>query len=262
MDVCIIEWSYVEDKYVFVFKDEANNILNIYEEKVNLKIDVLRKTVNRNLQAHTAVHEVGHGILAALTLRIVPALIVSKTAADNCEGFCLVNFPEGIFTREILRNDIIISLGGYVAEKMIFGKENTSSGVSGDIENATMLANKAIKYYAMGSDPISIAVYSYNNNEMFYTEEKYKREAMQLISECEKEAEIILARNKLLLLKMAEYLTDNNRMEEKTIESFVKEFSVEEWIGKEDFRKKENYFSFDAVLKKQLHELKSTVHSF
>ncbi|MBA3679859.1 MAG: hypothetical protein H0W73_01530 [Bacteroidetes bacterium] len=257
MPVTAVEWGYCDGKYVFVFKDEANNILNIYEEKINLKINELRKTTNKNIQAHTAVHEAGHAILAALTLRILPSLVISKTAGDNCEGFCMVNFPEGIFTKDVLRKDIVISLGGFVAEKLIFGDDNTSSGVYSDIENATELANKAIKYYAMGSDPIHIAVECANSNEYFFTKEHYNKEAMHLITVCQKEAEALLIRNKLLLLKMAEYLAGNNRMEEEMIGEFICKYSVEEWINKNAFVKKENYFSFDKMIQQQIAEIET-----
>lgn len=256
LKVTSVEWSYYDDKYVFVFKDEQNCVLNIYEEKVLLKIDTLRRTIDKDLQAHTAVHESGHAVLAVMTLKILPSLIVSKSASDSCDGFCMVNTPDGLLTRDILKKEIIISLGGYVAEKMIFGEENTSSGVYSDIENATNLANKAIKYYAMGSDPISIAVASPNNNEYFFTEEKYKQEAMQLIHACEKEAEEILQKNKLLLLKLSEYLTENYKIEEAGIADFVKKYATESWINEEGFKKKENYFSFASVLKKQITNLK------
>lgn len=255
--VAVVEWSYHDDKYVFVFKDDQNSILNIYEERVILKIDSLRKTTSKDLQAHTAVHEAGHAVLAALTLRILPSLIVSKSAADGCDGFCMVNMPQGLLTRDVLKKDIIICLGGYLAEKMIFGEANTSSGVYSDIENATNLANKAIKYYAMGSDPISIAVSSPNNNEYFFMGEKHRQEAMQLIRDCEAAAAHILDNNKLLLLKISDYLVDHYKMEEPVIAEFVKRYATEEWVRTEGFKKKEHYFSFDGILKKQISELEA-----
>ncbi len=43
------------------------------------------------------------------------------------------------------RERYYISLGGYVAERVIFGEQWTSSGVSYDIEEATRLANRAIR---------------------------------------------------------------------------------------------------------------------
>ena len=256
-----IEWSYMDDKYVFIFKNKLNHIINIYEEAVSLKINNLRKTTNKNIQAHTAVHEAGHAVLAALTLKIIPSLVISKTAGDNCEGFCMINFPEGILTKEILKKDIIISLGGFIAEKLIFGEEHTSSGVYSDIENATELANKAIKYYAMGNNPIHIAVASSNSNEYFFTKETYIEEAMQLIDACKKEAEIILIRNKLLLLKMAEYLTNHNRMEEPMIADFVIKYACEDWVSEDAFMKKENYFSFSDLIQNQIQEIENKNHT-
>lgn len=259
--VSVIEWSYHEDRYVFVFKDKDNGILNIYEEPVTLKVDSLRRVANRDLQAHTAVHESGHAVLAALTLRILPSLVVSKSAADGCDGFCVVNMPEGLLTRDVLRNDIIISLGGFVAEKLIFGESNTSSGVVGDIEHATGMANRAIKDYAMGSDPVSLAVASPSNNDYFFMKEYHRQQAMELITECEREAESILRHNKLLLLKLSEYLTEHHKAEEAQIGEFVSKYAVNSWVRTEGFKHKDDYFSFASCLQEQIHELENALHS-
>lgn len=251
-----VEWSYDKETYTFTYKNRTGSIVAIKEEKVNIKMDSLRKTTNRHLQAHTAVHEAGHAVLAVMTLQILPSLVISKSAAENADGFCMINFPEGLTTRETLKKDIIISLGGFVAEKLIFGEDNTSSGVLSDIENATKLANSAIRDYAMGTDPISIAVYSSDNSDHFYMENKYRDEAMLLINECQKEAEILIQKHKLLLLKIAEYLTNNYKMEEQLLGDFVRKFSNEAWIKIDGFKTKENYFSFENIIQKQLNDFK------
>src|SRR5689334_7939836 len=103
------------------------------------------------------------------------------------EGFCMINFPKGPMTRESLKKDIIITLGGYVAEKMVFGEEFTSSGVYLDVEEASALANKAIRKYAMGSDPIHLAVESTLNEDAFYHSETYHAQAVSIIKACESE---------------------------------------------------------------------------
>lgn len=259
LPVTRVQWRYADDRYTFVFQDASAHVLAIREEKVNLKIDQLRRTTDRNLQAHTAVHEAGHAVLAVMTLQILPSVIVSKSAAESTDGFCLVNFPEGLTTRESLKKDIVISLGGYVAEKMIFGEENTSSGVSADIENATTLANTAIRNYAMGSDPVTVAVYSSNNSDLFFMENKYRDEAMQLIHACEKEAEALLEKHKLLLLKISEYLTNHYKMDEQLLAEFVRTYGDEPWIHTSGFKTKENYFSFESVIKDQLLLIESKI---
>jgi hypothetical protein len=250
-----IEWSYGDEKFIFHIRNAEHELLHVHEEKLSLKIGALRKTDNRNTQAHTAVHESGHAILAALTLKIIPSLVVSKTASANSEGFCLVNMPEGPLTLDVLKKELVIGLGGYVAEKLIFGEENTCSGVSQDIENVSELANRAVKEYAMGSDPIYIRFASSNDNLAISHQQTHTEEALTLIKVSEKEATAILEKNKLLLLKMSEFLTNNSRLEEKQILKMVCDYSKEDWVNEKAFVKKENYFQFADIITKQMEEL-------
>ncbi len=253
----IINWTYKCEQFHYEVKDALGTTVHSFSEEVKFKTENLRKSVDPQLQAHTAVHEAGHAILAALTLRIVPSVVVSKTASSTSEGFCWVNFPEGPMTKETLMKDIIITLGGYVAEKLIFGDAFTSSGVGHDIRNASELANQAIRQYAMGTDPIRIAVKVQENEDLFFHSEGYSQEALQIIKTCQTQAEEILERNKFLLLKMAEHLTNHSRMEEAQIASFVKEYSVESWVGSDSFIKKEDYYQFYEQIKDQLSELQN-----
>jgi hypothetical protein len=254
LEVSHIVWSCGGDSFLYQVYSYDGALISSITDKVALKLENLRRSVDPEIQAHTAVHEAGHAILAALTLRIVPSVVVSRTAGD-AEGFCLVNFPKGPLTRETLRKDIVITLGGYVAEKLIFGEEHTSSGVYADIEEASILANKAIRNYAMGSDPIHLAVQSVHNENRFFDLSRYSEQAVRLIRECEGEANRILTKNRLLLLKMAEHLTVHSRMEEPEIEAFVRNYSVEAWPAGEGFIKKEQYFKFHTVLLEQLRGL-------
>ncbi len=254
--VACIEWRYENETFVYTLKDENGKVITTIQDAARLKLENLRKSVDPEIQAHTAVHEAGHAVLAALTLRIVPSMVVSRTASD-AEGFCMITFPKGPMTKETLRKDIVISLGGYVAERMIFGDAFTSSGVYSDIEEASGLANRAVRKYAMGSDPIHLAVTARADDNMFVTNEKYTTEALKIIKECKVEAEEILQRNKLLLLKMSEYLTVNSRMEESLIEQFVRMYGAEAWIQTEGFVKKNEYYKFNRTLQQELKKAES-----
>ncbi len=251
LSVAEIIWVYENECFVYSIRDQHGVVISTISDKAKLKLENLRKSVDPEIQAHIAVHEAGHAVLAALTFRIVPALVVSRTASD-AEGFCIINFPKGPMTRESLKKDIILTLGGYVAEKMIFGEEYTSSGVYADIEQASELANKAIRNYAMGLDPIHLAVKSSQNENVFFHIKNYEVEAKAIIKACETEATLLLQRNKLLLLKMSEYLTSHSRMEESMIGEYVQRYSKEEWVIKEGFIKKENYYQFNSTIQAQL----------
>jgi cell division protease FtsH len=249
-----ILWKFEGGQFTFDVREEGRTLLS-FTDQTKLKLENLRRSVDPQIQAHTAVHEAGHAVLAALTLRIIPSVVVSRTASDM-EGFCLVNFPKGPMTRETLKKDIIITLGGYVAEKMIFGVEMTSSGVYSDIEEASKLANNAVRNYAMGSDPIHLAVGT-QNEDAFIMSQKYSTEAVVIIRACEAEAQRLLERNKLLLLKIAEYLTTHSRMEEQMIESYVRRFAAESWIDSKGFIKKDEYYQFSTVLQSRLAMLET-----
>jgi len=253
LSIAEIVWSFNTGNFVYTLKDQHGVVVSTISEKAKLKLEELRKSIDPEVQAHTAVHEAGHAILAALTLRILPSVVVSRTASDM-EGFCLINFPKGPMTRESLKKDIVITLGGLVAEKMIFGEEFTSSGVYYDIEEASALANKAIRKYAMGVDPIHLAVMA-DTDYVFTHVDDYAAETIALIKACEVEATLILRRNRLLLLKMAEYLTTHSRMEQALIGEFVQRYSTEEWVNQRGFIRKEDYYQFHKTIQQQLKEV-------
>lgn len=249
-----VHWFYAEEYFLFEMCDTNGKYIYSFLDEVNLKIDNLRKTTSKSTQAHTGIHEAGHAILAALMFRILPSVAVSKTASDDGEGFCMINFPDGPMTKDSIRKDIILTLGGYAAEKLIFGEEHTSSGVRHDIENASELANRAVRQYAMGSDPIHIVAANSGNEDSFYHTEKYSQEAICVIKACLQEAENILMRNKLLLLRMGSYLTTHARMEEAMIGDFIKRYSIEEWVRTEGFISKDQYYNFHEVVERQIRE--------
>ena len=76
----------------------------------------------------------------------------------------------------------------------------------------------------MGNDPIHLAVESSENENEFFMTQKYAIEAIRIIKECESEAKKILTKNKMLLLKIAEYLTVNSRMAASLIEEYVRRY--------------------------------------
>lgn len=248
----LIRWSVEEKRLKVSYENENCESFHEHYFSPVLRVHELRQSDNNDVQAHVAVHEAGHAIVAALALRILPSQVVSKTVSANSSGFCKVNFPDKMFTKELLRKDIMISLAGWIAERMVFGEECTSSGVAGDIEEASRQANRAVKDYAMGSDPVRISVASPSENEYFFYEQKHVLEAKLLIDDAQKKAEEILVRNKLLLLKMSLYLTENSSMDETKIMEFIQQYSVEDWAREGRFIKPSDYFKCKSVLLEQL----------
>jgi SpoVK/Ycf46/Vps4 family AAA+-type ATPase len=255
LPVCTISWKFQKNAYNLNFLGENGEQIGQWELFPKLKLNELRKPDNDDVQMHTAVHESAHAITAALALRILPSIVVTKTVSSICDGFCRINLPEKMTTKGVIRKRIMVALAGFLAEKMIFGDENTSMGVDNDIERATELANQAIKEYGMGSNPIKIHVQSSDTNDYFFNKRKYEEQAMNLIKECMAETENLLTRNKLLLLKMSQYLTEHSIIREQAIGEMVKYYGVEHWLKTDGFATKENYYSFKKMVMNQINEL-------
>lgn len=148
---------------VFCFESETNRIKIICKKEnkeistfyfdIKLRLKKLRDTdINDDEQALCALHESGHFVVYAKLFGKMPEKLVSRTAESNVGGFLMEDIDEANkkFSKRDLINKIKVLLGGYVAEKMFFGEEQ-SGGASSDLKLATQLASTIVRRYGMGS---------------------------------------------------------------------------------------------------------------
>jgi len=240
-----IKWRFSRGKHKIDFFDKNDSVVMSKSYPVKLKIESLRKSDGSELQASVAIHEAGHAVAAICGAKIMPTEIVSRTA-NISEGHCSVELPS-IHTKEVIEKDIIISLGGYVAEKMIFGKENVSVGTSSDFERATNMALEMAKTWGMVGTPMFFGHKSSNTNTYWNSDTEsvnsMDQAAEKIIIAAEEECTRLLEENKYLLLKIGEYLSVNSRMDANKIKAFVKDF------GKNiEIKEASSYHSFKQLI--------------
>lgn len=131
--------------------DKEQNILTKYGFKEHLRLNALRKNTKDDEQALVAVHESGHFIIFSyLNSGKTPEKLCSKCADKNIGGFLMEDYEKlNIMSAKEIMNQIKITLGGYVAEKIIFGDEMLSNGASSDLRYATTLASKYVRKWGM-----------------------------------------------------------------------------------------------------------------
>lgn len=238
-EVSGIKWKYVRGKHKIEFYNKKDLVM-IKTFPVRLKVEHLRKTVGNEMQAHVAVHEAGHAVASIYEAQILPIEILSRTA-NMSEGYCAVDLPS-IDTKDLLIKDIIVTLGGFVAEKLIFGEDNVGTGTGGDFERATSVALNMAKTFGMLDNVPMFYGHESNNTNTYYNTENVKateKAARSLIKECEAKCLKILEENKYLLLKIGEYLSTHSRMDSKKILKFI------EVYGKPvELRDRNNYHNF------------------
>lgn len=149
-----LEYSYSNGYVRMKTYDIDRNLLTTVKSKLKLRVDNLRKSTLDDKQALCAVHESGHFVAYASIYGNVPAKLISVATESGTGGFLLQDDDEderAIKTYDYYMNNIKIALGGYVAERIVFGDDNKTSGAVSDLRKATSIASKMVLELGMYS---------------------------------------------------------------------------------------------------------------
>ena len=116
----------------------------------------------------TAYHEGGHAILALSVPSTDPVHKATIIPRGRALGM-VMQLPEGdrySMKYQQMTSRLVILMGGRVAEEIVFGKENITSGASSDIEQATKLAKAMVTRWGY-SEALGLVAYGDNQDEVF-----------------------------------------------------------------------------------------------
>lgn len=196
------------------------------QDRVVTTLENMRQNRKDDVQAITAVHESGHTVLSIILLKTVPNSVYSITSDAESQGFVWTRFPWKYISRKELIPRVAMMLGGYVAEELIFGKENVTAGASSDIEKATAFLSDMFKNSGMGKTPIkySIEINDESNNKTYHKIERVEEEIKNAIEEAKILAETTLKTEQKLLLSLSDYLSNHRMLRKSQILPFVEKY--------------------------------------
>ena len=116
----------------------------------------------------TAYHEAGHAVAALHMVDSDPIHKATIIPRGRALGM-VMRLPEGdriSVSRDKLKADLVVAMGGRIAEEMIFGHGKVTTGASGDITMATNMARKMVTEWGM-SDRLGPLRYSSNEEHVF-----------------------------------------------------------------------------------------------
>jgi cell division protease FtsH len=199
------------------YKDQAKK--GSFNYNPILKVKGLKNNLQNDERAIISIHESGHAVLSIAIFGIIPNAIYS-VLSDKSRGDGLVSmrFERDYVSKSELTNRISLFLGGYAAEKMIFGKKHITNGNEDDIERATTFINHMLKKSGLGEVPMAYHIKHITTSDFTFDDAGgFDKVAQGYIKSGLKLAEEILYKNKSLLLKLAEYLYNHQKIEEKKI---------------------------------------------
>ena len=132
----------------------------------------------------TAYHEAGHAITALNCKNSDP--IHKATIIPRGKALGLVmRLPENdkvSISRAKLHDDLIVAMGGRVAEEIIFGHDKVTTGASSDIEQATKMARAMVTRWGL-SEKIGTIDYSEDDSKQYSIGKPYSQETGKLIDQ-------------------------------------------------------------------------------
>ena len=199
--------------------------------KVIMGNEKKHRVMNETERKLTAYHESGHALTSRLLPTQDPVQQVSIVPRGRAGGFTL-NLPtEDKFyaTRREMEDELVVLLGGRVAEALIMG--DISTGASNDIERASSMARKMVTKYGM-SEKLGPIDYGSSHGEVFLgrdfantnqlseqTSAEIDGEVKRLIDEAYARCEQLLKSHEEILHRLAAFLLEHETMDNAQLEA-------------------------------------------
>ena len=200
--------------------------------KVGIGAEKKSKVISEKEKKITAYHEAGHGILFHVLPDVGPVHTISIIPTGMGAAGYTMPLPEKdemFNTKGKMLQHIMVSLGGRIAEELIFG--DVTTGASQDIKQATAIARAMVTEYGM-SEKVGMINYGGDENEVFigrdlaharsYGESvatAIDSEVKRIIDECYEKAKKIILEHENVLHKCCELLLEKEKISQDEFEA-------------------------------------------
>lgn len=193
--------------------------------KVGIGAEKKSRVISDKEKRITAYHESGHAILFHVLPDVGPVYTVSIIPTGQGAAGYTMPLPEKdemFLTKGQMLQEIMVSLGGRIAEEVIF--KDITTGASSDIKKATKVARRMVTRYGM-SDNIGVICYDDDDDEVFIGRDlahakshseavagEIDNEVKSIIKECYSKAKEIIMEHEQVLHSCAKLLLEKEKI--------------------------------------------------
>ncbi|MGB3493997.1 MAG: ATP-dependent zinc metalloprotease FtsH3 [Elainellaceae cyanobacterium] len=219
--------------------DEVNDAIDRVlagPEKKDRVMSEKRKTL-------VAYHESGHALVGALMPDYDPVQKISIIPRGRAGGLTWFTPSEdrmdsGLYSRSYLQNQMAVALGGRIAEEIIFGDEEVTTGASNDLVQVARVARQMVTRFGMSDrlGPVALGRQQGNmflgrdiSSERDFSEETAAAiddEVRNLVDQAYRRAKTVLLENKHVLDKLADMLIDKETVDSEELQLLLEENEV------------------------------------
>ena len=214
--------------------DEVNDAIDRVlagPEKKDRVMSEKRKTL-------VAYHEAGHALVGALMPDYDPVQKISIIPRGRAGGLTWFTPSEdrmdsGLYSRAYLQNQMAVALGGRIAEEIIFGEEEVTTGASNDLQQVARVARQMVTRFGM-SDRLGPVALGRQQGNMFlgrdiaaerdFSEETAAAiddEVRNLVEQAYRRAKSVLSENKSVLDQLAQMLIDRETVDAEELQDLL-----------------------------------------
>ncbi|NER19863.1 MAG: ATP-dependent metallopeptidase FtsH/Yme1/Tma family protein [Symploca sp. SIO1B1] len=196
------------------------------------------RVMSEKRKALVAYHEAGHALVGALMPDYDPVQKISIIPRGRAGGLTWFTPSEdrmdsGLYSRSYLQNQMAVALGGRLAEEIIFGEEEVTTGASNDLQQVTRVARQMVTRYGM-SDRLGPVALGRQNGNMFLgrdiasdrdfsdtTAAAIDEEVRKLVDEAYRRAKDVMLGNKHILDTLANMLIDKETVDAEELQELL-----------------------------------------
>ena len=200
--------------------------------KVGIGTEKKSRIISDEEKRITAYHEAGHAILFHVLPDVGPVYTISIIPTGIGAAGYTMPLPEKdemFLTKGKMLQDIMVSLGGRIAEEIIF--DDITTGASSDIQKATKVARKMVTRFGM-SQNIGVINYDESDDEVFIGRDlahtrshseavagEIDKEVKAIIDECYTKAKNVILEHETVLHKAAALLLEKEKITKEEFEA-------------------------------------------
>jgi cell division protease FtsH len=221
------------------------NLTEIAMDEVNDAIDrVLAgpekkdRIMSEKRKELVAYHEAGHALVGALMPDYDPVQKISIIPRGRAGGLTWFTPSEerlesGLYSRSYLENQMAVALGGRIAEEIIYGNEEVTTGASNDLQQVARVARQMVTRFGM-SEVLGPVALGRQQGNMFLgrdiaserdfseqTASSIDSEVSKLVEQAYKRAKTVLQENRTILDRLASMLVEKETVDAEELQQLL-----------------------------------------
>ncbi|MFZ9229880.1 MAG: ATP-dependent zinc metalloprotease FtsH3, partial [Prochlorococcaceae cyanobacterium] len=214
--------------------DEVNDAI----ERVMAGPEKKDRVMSEKRKRLVAYHEAGHALVGALMPDYDPVQKISIIPRGQAGGLTFFTPSEermesGLYSRAYLQNQMAVALGGRVAEEIVYGDDEVTTGASNDLQQVARVARQMITRFGM-SDRLGPIALGRSQGGMFLgrdiaaerdfsedTAAAIDEEVSQLVAEAHRRATGVLTSNRAVLDQLADLLVEKETVDAEELQELL-----------------------------------------